>query len=303
MSVHGGTTVSLNNNVEYNDNPDITKLFLWVTAVESGVLIIAGAGLLFFPWIMGSLWPWDVAPFNVLLLGSIYSASIVATVLTVYFRRWAPARIVAPMILLFTVVVLVVSLVNPDRFDLGHYSTWLWFFLYIGIPLNAGYYMWLQRRRKPYFPYPLPSPWKVILLAPVAVLGLYGLGLLVAPETFTSFWPWSIDAFHGRMYSVAYLTPALGSVLLWRAAAPVESLTMGLTQATGGFVPMIGLVIVDGNVGGKVDWSASGTWLWLASFAILFLTGLGLIWQSRTETPSARVDDHQTRDTDGTSPR
>ena len=41
------------NNAEYNEDPEITKLFLWVTAVESGVLIIAGCGLLFFPWIMG----------------------------------------------------------------------------------------------------------------------------------------------------------------------------------------------------------------------------------------------------------
>jgi hypothetical protein len=210
----------------------------------------------------------------------------VATVATVYFQRWAPARIVAPMIFLFTVVVLAVSLMNLDRFDLGHYSSWLWFLLYIGIPANAGYYLWLQRGRKPYVPYPMASPWQMILLAPVALLGLYGLGLLIAPDTFTSFWPWPIDAFHGRMYSVAYLTPAVGALLLWRASAPVELQTMGLTQGVGGLVPLIGLVIVDGNVGGKVDWAASGTWLWLGSFSILFLTGLGLVWQSRTRIPA-----------------
>jgi ABC-type sugar transport system permease subunit len=88
------------------------------------------------------------------------------------------------------------------------------------------------------------------------------------------------------MHSVAYLAPALGALLLWRAAAPVESLTMGLTQAAGGFIPMVGLFIVDANVGAKVDWSASGTWLWIGSFAILFITGLGLIWQSRREAAS-----------------
>ena len=47
------------------------------------------------------------------------------------------------MIFLFTVVILVVSLVNLDRFDLDHYSTWLWIILYMAIPANAGYYMWL----------------------------------------------------------------------------------------------------------------------------------------------------------------
>ncbi|MEN8240106.1 MAG: hypothetical protein ABFR53_13005, partial [Actinomycetota bacterium] len=252
--------VSTGKSAARNENPKITRLFSWVTATESGVLLVAGVGLLLFPWIMGPLWPWDLTPFNALLLGSIYSASLVATLATVGFGRWAPARIVAPMIFLFTIIVLLVSLADLDRFDLGHYSSWLWFLLYVGIPLNAGYYLWQQRGRAPYVPHPLAGPWTLVLLAPVALLGLYGLGLLVAPEQASSFWPWPIDAFHGRMYSVAYLTPALGAVLLWRAAAPVESLTMGLTQASGGIIPIVGLVIVDANVGGKVDWSASGTW-------------------------------------------
>ena len=264
------------------NNPKITRLFYWVTAVESGVLLVAGGGLLFFPWLMRPLWPWELAPFNALLLGSIYSASFVATVATVYFERWAPARIVAPMIFLFTTIVLVLSLADLDRFDLGHYSSWLWFLLYIGIPLNAAYYMWQQRGRAPYVPYPLTDPWKVVLLVPVALLGLYGIALLVDPTQATSFWPWPIDEFHGRMYSVAYLTPAFGAILLWRAAAPVESLTMGLTLLAGGLAPIIGLPIVDSSIG-KVDWSAAGTWLWIASFAILALAGAGLVWRSRAD--------------------
>lgn len=267
----------------YNDNPEITKLFLWVTAVESFVLLVAGGGLLFFPWIMGPLWPWDVAPFNVLLLGSIYSASLVATALTVHFRRWAPARIVAPMIFLFTIIVLIVSLLNLDRFDLGHYSSWLWFLLYLGIPINAAYYMWGERHSKPYYLSPLTSPWRELLLVPVVLLGIYGVGLLIAPESFTSFWPWPIDDFHGTMYSVAFLTPALGAILLWRAAAQVEVLTLGLTLIAGGLAPLVGILIIDNNVGGKVDWQASGVWLWLGSFTILFIAGLGLAWRSRAQ--------------------
>ena len=269
----------------HNENPEITRLFLLVTAVESFVLLIAGGGLLLFPSVMGPLWPWEVAPFNALLLGSIYSASLVATAMTVHFRRWSPARIVAPMIFLFTAIVLLVSLANIDRFDVGHYSTWLWFLLYIGIPVNAGYYMWPERHRKAYSPYPLASPWREILLAPVVLLGAYGLGLLIAPDAFSSFWPWPIDTFHGRMYSVAYLTPALGAVLLWRTAAMAETLTLGLTLIAGGITPIIGLVIVDNKVD-KVDWAAPGTWLWLGTFAILFLAGVGLTWLSSKKAVS-----------------
>ena len=78
--VHGVRTFFLVEvTVMYTENPEITRLFLWVITVESFVLLVAGGGLLFFPSILGPLWPWEVAPFNALLLGSIYSASLVAT--------------------------------------------------------------------------------------------------------------------------------------------------------------------------------------------------------------------------------
>lgn len=269
----------------YNANPRITKLLSWVTGIESFVLLVAGVGLLLFPSVVAPEWPWELTRFNALLLGSIYSASLIATLFTVGVGRWAPARIVLPMIAMFTTVVLVVSIANFSRFDAGKYSTWLWFLLYIVIPANAIFHMWLYRNLKPYYPEPLKDPWRLVLLAPVAVLGLYGLGLLVAPATFGDFWPWPIDDFHGRMYSVAYLTPALGSLMLVRAAAAIEALTLGLTMATGGIVPIVGLMVIDSQIH-KVDWARTGTWLWIGSFAILFVAGLGLAWRSRYQEQS-----------------
>lgn len=264
----------------FNENPEITRLLRWVTGIESFVLLVAGVGLLLFPSVVGPQWPWELTRFNALLLGSIYSAALIATVITVRIRHWAPARIVLPMIALFTTVVLVVSLVNLDRFESGKYSTWLWLLLYIVIPANAIFHMWLYRHLKPYRPFPLSNQWRTIFLLPTIALGLYGMGLLIAPATFADFWPWPIDDFHGRMYSVAYLTPALGALLLLRSAAAVEAFTLGLTMATGGIVPIVGLAIIDIQTD-KIDWDQAGTWLWIASFAILFLSGLGLAWRSR----------------------
>jgi hypothetical protein len=264
-------------------NPRISNLLFWVTSVESIVLLGAGVGLLLLPWVVAPEWPWELTRFNALLLGSIYSASLVATVMTVISRRWAPARIVLPMIFLFTSIVLVVSLANIDRFDLGFYSSWLWFLLYFVIPANALYHMWLYRDLAPHNPLAVAPPWRTILLVPTMALGLYGLGLLIAPATFSNFWPWAVDDFHGRMYSVAYLTPALGALLVYRGAAHIEQRTLGLTMATGGIIPIVGLAIVDAQLD-KVDWAATGTWLWMASFAVLLFAGLGLTWQSTSTT-------------------
>jgi hypothetical protein len=262
-----------------NDNPKITTLLYIVTAVESFVLLVAGVGLLLFPSFFRPLWPWELSPFNALLLGAIYSASLVATAIVVYLKRWAPVRVVIPMIFVFTAIILVVCLFYSDRFDFQYWGTWVWFFLYILIPANAAYHIWLYRNLKPVNPNPLPTFWRAILLIPTLLLGLYGFSLLIAPVTFSGFWPWQMDAFHGQMYSVLYITPAVGAVLLFRAAASIELLTMGLTQVVGGAVPIVGLWIIDNQVD-KIDWSALGTWLWIGSFAIILLTGIGLIWQS-----------------------
>ena len=263
-------------------NPEIAHLLFWVTSVEAFVLLIAGSGLLFARHIITPEWPWDLSPFNALLLGSIYSASLLATAMTVFVRRWAPARIVMPMIFEFTAVVLVVSLVYLDRFDGGKYGTWLWFFLYVVIPLNAIYHIWLRRDLEPASSHAIAAPWRSVVLLPTILLGVYGIALLIAPGTFTGFWPWAIDDFHGRMYSVLYLTPALGCILLWRSAAKVEMVTLGMTVALGGFIPIVGLAAVDSSLG-KVDWSGAGTYVWLGSFAILFLTGVGLLWRSKSQ--------------------
>lgn len=276
-----------------NENPKITTLLITVTAVESLVLLVAGVGLLLFPSIIRPLWPWELSPFNALLLGAIYSASLVTTAIVVYSNRWAPARVAMPMIFIFTTIILFVCLIYIDRFDFQYWGTWLWFFLYIIIPANAAYHIWLYRNLKPVNPLPLSTLWRGVFLLPTILLGLYGLGLLVAPDSLSNFWPWQIDDFHGRMYSVLYITPASGALLLFGAAASIELFALGLTQIVGAGASILGLVIIDNQVN-KIDWSAFGTWLWIGSFAIILLTGIGLVWQSRvrsrSETSSAITD-------------
>jgi hypothetical protein len=266
-----------------NDNPKITKLLLTVTAFESLVLLVAGVGLLLFPSLFIPIWPWEMPIVNAVILGSVYAASLVATITVVVVGRWAPTRVVVPMILIFTSIVLIVCLFYLDVFDFRRWETWFWFIIYLIIPINAAYHVWLYRNLKPVNPNPMPTLWRNLLLVPIMLLGLYGIGLLISPDRFSSFWPWPLSAFASQLYSVLYITPALGALLMFGAAASIELLAAGLTQAVGGLVPIIGVLIV-GNQPHKVDWSEIGTWLWFGSFAIILLSGLGLIWQSRVRS-------------------
>ncbi len=257
----------------------ITPLLRWVTAVEVAVLIVSGLGLFFLPSVLTDIWTWDLLPFNTRFLGAVYTASIAAAVLVIK-GTWSPARMVVPMIFVFTIIVLMVSLVYIDRFELSKFSVWGWFILYIGIPINAAYHLWLYRDRPAPPEYHLPSLWNQLIGAFALFLAFYGIGLLILPDTFSEIWSWQIDDFHARMYSVAFLTPAVGGLYVYRGTTSIELLTLGLTQVAGGALSIIGLLIVDSSVK-LVKWSAVQTWLWIGIFSLLTFSGVIMIALSR----------------------
>lgn len=261
-----------------NDNPPITPLLRLFTLIEAFVLIVVGGALLFLPSFVAPLWPWETGPFNLRFFGAIYLASLIAVAMVLVFNRWAPARLVVPMIFVFTAIVLIVSLLYVGRFRL-EWPTWIWFLLYLALPINAAYYLWLNRGQPPADPISLPAAWRIYMLIQMVVVGLYGLGILLAPITFSAFWPWELDDFHGRTYSALFFTGAIGAFLSWRFAAPSELLTMGMTQFALGLLAILGLIATDAAIH-RVDWSLPGTWLWIGAFGVALIAGLGMVWWS-----------------------
>jgi hypothetical protein len=261
-------------------NPPVSPLLRWVTTFESGVVLFSGFGLFLLSPIVMPLWPWTITPFNAGFLGAIYLTSWVAAGIVAGIPRWSPSRVVVPMILVFTAIVLLVSVLYVDRLTLSSPSTWLWFVLYIGIPLNSAYHVWLYRRLAPGDTRPLPAWYRNLVMVEVVVFTLYGIALFIAPATFSAFWPWKIDEFHGRMYCVAFLTPAIGAYLVSRSGSKIDLITMGLTQLAEGVFVIIGFVQID-ILQKRADWSAAGTWVWIALFALLVVVGLVMIWQGQ----------------------
>ena len=104
--------------------------------------------------------------------------------------------------------------------------------------------------------------------------------MFAAPVLLTSFWPWDIDAFHGRLYSVVFTTIAVGGLGLAQWAAPVERLTLGLAYTVFGLFSLFSVLIADAGRN-AVEWSAPGAWLWFALVGVEFVLGLALIgWSS-----------------------
>ena len=257
-------------------NPRLPMLFRVLASVEWLVLGVTGFGLFLLPTVASAQWPWLVKPFNTYFLAAVYISSFAAVTVLLWGGRWAPARVGLWMLVFFTTLVLIISVVYLGNFDFHRWATWAWFFLYIIIPLNSAYNLYLFRHLQPANPTSLPSLLKWYLLVQAVALGVYTIALLIAPVASTAFWPWHIDEFHGRMYSAIFLTGAVGAYVSWRSAAAVELLLLGVTQSALGLFAILGLIMANASQQ-TVNWTQPGTWVWIGLFAVLMLTGIVMI--------------------------
>jgi hypothetical protein len=244
-------------------NPKISSLLRVLTLVEVIVLFLAGFGLFFARF-----------------LGAVYAAACLAAVMQTAYARWSPARLVTPMIFVFTAIIIILSFVHLGQFDFQRWEVWVWFFLYIILPINAAYHLWLYRNLPPVDSTPLTNFAKMILTTQAVILGLYGLALIFIPATAKLIWSWGIDNFHAQLYSVTFITPAIGAYVLTKGATKLEWQTLGLAQIVLGLFPIIGVIIVDASVK-RVIWSAVGTWIWFALFIAMLITGLWMMLEAR----------------------
>jgi hypothetical protein len=263
------------------DNPKISSLLRLITAIEVWVLIFTGFGLFLFYGQIAPLWPWVLTPFNAGFLGAIYLAALLAAAILVKDGHWFPARMLTAMIFAFTAIVLLVSLAYLNTFEQTRiFSVWGWFILYAILPINAAYQLWLYRQIPQPNALSIPIWLRNLLLLYAIAFASYGFALLIIPVQATSFWPWAIDEFHGRMYSVAAITPAVGTFLVYRNPNLREMEILALTQIVGGVLPILGLVLVDLSVH-RINWLDFGTWLWISFSLLMLIVGILTMREAR----------------------
>jgi hypothetical protein len=254
------------------ENPALPGSLRFFSAFVVLVLLV-GAGLFLVPDLVKPRWPWKLAPFNARFLGSFYLAELVAMVALLIWNRWSPARMILLMAFVFTLVVFVMSAMHLEQFDFARKNGWLWFIVYGASALISGAFLWNGRDTAPVDAAPGAGKWRGYFVVEGLILGLYGLGLLVAPTVFSAFWPWPIDVFHAQVYSAIFITAAAGTWLLSRHAPREELVALGAAQLALGALAVIGLVITDSAVK-RVDGAAAGTWLWIALFGLIGLSGV-----------------------------
>jgi hypothetical protein len=261
------------------DNPLVPPFLRWVLAVECSVVFAAGVLLLFFPGLAADLWPWVIPPFNSRFIGAVYLSAYFPLILFWFVPRWIPGRLTLWMILTFTGLVTIAMIIHWPAFEWNRPSTFLVFWpLYIFLPINSAIFLLRSNGAGVAEGYDGPAGLRIVLLIFAFLGGIYGIGLLFAPQALTRFWPWPVDAFHGRMYAAAFVTPAVAMwIMSFRRRFAAEYLSVGSNLIAGGFLPILGTLwtSVSAPAERQVNFSSAGTWSFLIFF---FLTGiLGIV--------------------------
>lgn len=257
-------------------SPKLPALLLSLSLVSIVLLVLVGGALFFFPAFSQSRWLWPLAPYNTRFLGAIYLTALVSLTSMVLGRHAGVARLVVPMMWIFTTVVLLVSCVQLEQFAVARKATDIWFWLYLIDCIGASYYLAYFRQQSFVGLSRLPRLWSVGLGIQAGLLGAYGLGLLIYPETTSSTWSWPLDIFHARLYSSIFLTGAVGSAMLSRWATAAECRALGAVQLAFSALVLAGVWVVD-RAAGKIDWSLWGNWVWIGAIALLGAVGISLL--------------------------
>src|SRR4051794_18121331 len=109
------------------------------------------------------IWAWITPPLNARYVGVIYLAALVALLVFAVHGRWNPGRLVLWEIFVFTTAIMVVMLAYAGRFEWARVATWVFWPLYVFLPVNSAVFLWRLRawrggRRPPPPPRGPPPP-------------------------------------------------------------------------------------------------------------------------------------------------
>lgn len=178
---------------------------------------LAVGSALVWPDLIAEVLPWPASPLNARFVASLYLMGAVSAALAALARRYVEVRITLIQIGVITGGLLLLTLPHLGEFNSGNFP-YRWVVLYTVDVIVVGAILWRLRGRDP-----APAgqhPAAPILKAYAAVTALAGVVLLVAPDFAVSIWPWSLTPILAQVYSVFFLTFAIGAWLAARDHRP-----------------------------------------------------------------------------------
>lgn len=250
-----------------------------VALLATCLLIPLGIALL-VPSLSIPRWPWQIPPFNARFIGVIYVSGWLGAFCSLWAGRRNPALGFLRAAAVFTTVATLASFVHTRTFLWAERpaAVALWWLAYVGFAVAltlAARHLAPSLAAEP----SLPQSRRGLYGLYAALTTAYGLALFLAPRAAAGFWPWPVDAFHGRVYSGIFLS---GGILLWglrRHERTVDLALAGLLQAVFGLGAVWGAWSVNRALQ-RVAWNAGETLPWLLLFGGVGLAGLAMLFEA-----------------------
>jgi hypothetical protein len=199
--------------------PGDKRMSIWMKLIYLFVVANAYAGaisLIFFPGNTDSLFFWKITPnINAVLFGALYLVAGSVVLLAVIQGSYELARYLTPMIIPFSTLLLLATLMHLDKFTPG-IKLYYWGAVYIVAPLATIFFYWQFERAGASWkikssPVKPLARWFAIILG--ALLTLYVLTSFILPDVIVNFWPWLLTPLLAQAFG-AWLA-ALAGGLLW----------------------------------------------------------------------------------------
>lgn len=233
---------------------------------------------------------WTIEPpVSAAFLGGGYASGFLLIALTTRERTWANARIALVTVTLFVWLTTVATLLHLDLLHFNvdgspgfsQFSAWLWFAVYIVVPVWMAVTLVVQPRApgtEPLRLHPLPGQMTAILVAQGIVMLGAGVSLMAAPQWVTDWWPWVVAPFAGRATG-AWLI-ALGTAAMMAAIAERDFARLRAASWT-----YLAFALLQAGALARfpdeVRWELVATWAWTALLASMAAVGIHGIVQLR----------------------
>jgi hypothetical protein len=260
----------------------IATTTIWMRGVLAiaGLLVLTiGLPLYLVPHNSDAYFSWPVSPLSAAFLGGAYLSAAVIEFSAARKRIWANARIAVPAVFVFTVLTLLVTLGNADRYHFNapgfvqNAGTWAWLVVYVVVPpimLMVLVMQLFHRGTDPVREKPIPVILRVPLVLGGVALLLGGTTLLIDPGAASWMWPWHLTSVTSQAFGAWMIGfgVALGQMAWeadWRRVRPA---TAGVGAL--GLLQLIAVLRYPDDL----DWASVQTWAYIAVFASFVLLGV-----------------------------
>lgn len=236
--------------------------------VFAGLALIAGALLFFGATRTDAWWSWTIAPpLTAATLGAFYWAAFVLILSAARSGTWTRARPAVYPVAVIAVLLLVITLIHIDRFDLNSLFGVFWVVAYALVPPLLAWAIAGQRssdgedRRGEKR---LPRLLRRILLVEGAVMLAAGLLLLIAPGAADDVWPWALSPLTSRAIGSFLFGIGLAAVFAAREDDPLSFRGAALAYTALGLLELLALNVHIPDLGDRPLATTLYAVLWVA---------------------------------------